>query len=155
MASVNEREDLVKVVLPLPDDAWHGQATETLWAVQSGEGVYRLRNVPFYATDLSFDDAVSARSSGDRLVFQDVVARGGHSTYRTFLSDGVEPESTRFAAAWQPLQLEGCSYERATARLFAVDVAPHADIHKVYALLEEGVRQGVWDFEEGHCGHPL
>jgi hypothetical protein len=25
----------------------------------------------------------------------------------------------------------------------------------VYELLEAGAAAGAWDFEEGHCGHPL
>lgn len=44
---------------------------------------------------------------------------------------------------------------RWSGRLFAIDVPPEADIHGVYSMLEDGEREGAWDFEEGHCGHPM
>ena len=45
------------------------------------------------------------------------------------------------------------SYEEGDA--LAVDVPPKADIYEVYSLLEAGEQNGVWEFDEGHCGHPL
>jgi hypothetical protein len=60
-----------------------------------------------------------------------------------------------FQRAWRPLQNLGCTYEVGDRRLFAVDVPQDADIHHVYALLETGEADGIWDFEEGHCGHPV
>jgi uncharacterized protein DUF4265 len=60
-----------------------------------------------------------------------------------------------FRTAWERLQALGCTYEQASSHLLLVDVPPHADIYAVYVLLEEGENAGVWDFEEGHCGHPL
>lgn len=55
--------------------------------------------------------------------------------------------------AWSPLEALGCSYEEGP--VLAVDVPRCADIHAVYELLEAGASRNVWDFEEGHCGHPL
>jgi hypothetical protein len=53
------------------------------------------------------------------------------------------------------LQAAGCSFEGVEGRLLAVDVPPRANIHHVYHLLQHGEDDGVWEFEEGHCGHPL
>jgi hypothetical protein len=61
-----------------------------MWAEPLGGDRYRLQNVPFYAYGLSFDDVVSARQIGGQLFVQDVVERGGHSTYRIFLSQDVK-----------------------------------------------------------------
>ncbi len=60
-----------------------------------------------------------------------------------------------FAQSWAPLEALGCTLERATGRLFAVDVPPAADIHEVYDGLAKGAAAGVWDFEEAHVGHVL
>jgi len=49
----------------------------------------------------------------------------------------------------------GCTYENANSRLLSIDVPPSVDIYKAYSLLELGEKEGVWDFEEAHCGHPL
>lgn len=80
-----------------------------------------------------------------------MVERGGHSTYRLFVTDAERLEL--FLEQWHPLELLGCTLERATERLIGVDVPAEADIHQVYELLEAGQARGVWDFEEAHAGH--
>ena len=54
---------------------------------------------------------------------------------------------------WQSLESLGCSYERATKHLFAVDVPPESNIMSVYQALEAGEEAGAWEFEEGACRH--
>lgn len=71
----------VKVWFKL-EDAWHDSATESLWASNLGDGLYRLENSPFYAFGVSFLDTVTAIERYGRLWFDKVVLRGGHSTYR-------------------------------------------------------------------------
>ncbi len=56
---------------------------------------------------------------------------------------------------WRRLQELGCTYERANRRLIAIDVPPRTDVYAVYRVLEEGEKAKYWEFEEGHCGHPL
>ena len=58
-----------------------------------------------------------------------------------------------FARCWAPLEDLGCTFEEGT--VLAVDVPPSANIYDVYRLLDAGASAGAWDFEEGHCGHPL
>jgi len=137
--------DLVKVTIPLPTDAWHGRATETLWAEALGANRFRLRNVPFFVCGLSFGDVVEVSASEG--VVQ--VAPSGHSTYRIFVSEGVSSVEEWLSR----LHALGVTYERATQRLIALDVSRDADPFRVYALLELGSAEGIWDFEEGHYGH--
>ena len=109
-------------------------------------------NCPFYAFGVSAEDVVLAESEDGQLYFQRVVLRGGHSTYRLWLAK-KDVTAPSFVNAWTPLQALGCSWEQGP--VLAVDVPPSADIHRVYSLLEAGETAGIWDFEEGHCGHPL
>lgn len=148
------REQYVKVVVNLPASDWHSHALETLWAEPLGGDRYRVQNVPFYAYGLSFDDVVNARQIGGQLFVQDVVERGGHSTYRVFLSQGVKRDEVRFRESWRPLEEIGATYEQANDRLLAIDVPGSTDIYRAYELLQGGEGAGVWDFEEAHCGHP-
>jgi hypothetical protein len=140
---------LKKIVAQLEPDSWHGHATETLWAERVNEGRYRLRSVPFFARGLSVEDVVTTRFEDDIDVVTGVSLHGGHSTYRVFLSDGTTLESSSFSEHWQPLADLGCTYERATERLLAIDIPPSADLHRAYELLGKGETAGVWDFEEG------
>jgi Domain of unknown function (DUF4265) len=146
--------DLLKVAVQLESGAWHGHALEKLWAERVGDGRYRLRNTPFYAKGLSFEDVVFAEVRADgQLVVSGVSLYGGHSTYR--LAPKASLEDVAFRSAWAPLQATGCSFEGVGGRLLAVDVPPQANIQQVYDLLQRGEDDGVWEFEEGHCGHSL
>jgi hypothetical protein len=140
-----------KIVLSLDPNAWHGHATETVWAEQVGTRRYRLKSVPFYAKDLSYGDVVitSPSEQGERV--ERVAIRSGHSTYRLFLAEDVSFESEVFHRYWKPLENLGCTMERATKRLIAVDVPPSTSIHAAYQRMEDGERRGIWEFEEGYC----
>jgi hypothetical protein len=144
---------LIHVVAELGDDAWHGYGAEKMWAEPVDRARVRLRNVPFFALGMSNEDVVEVEGTEEPRRIVRVAQPGGHSTYRIFLADGIDQET--FAKSWAPLATLGCEYERATDRLYAVDVPPMTDIHTVYAQLERGQRAGVWDFQEGHCGHPV
>jgi hypothetical protein len=145
---------LVKILFELEEKRHKdGYATETMWAEEVASGRYRLRNIPFHVYEVSFEDIVFAKYSEGILSFSGVSMRGGHSTYRLFLSENLE--QGEFVKLWNPIEKLGCTYEGATKRLLAVDVPPHADIYEVYKCLEKGEAEGVWHFEEGHCGHPL
>lgn len=145
--------ELTRVTFALDEpNAWHDHATETMWAEKVDDDHYRLRNVPFYAYGISFNDVVAATGGPDGLGFKQVVERGGHSTYRIFLEEDVTIDSGRFREHWNPIEEAGANYERGTEMLLAVDVPPSADINRVYDLLEAGELACVWAFEEGHCG---
>lgn len=143
---------LLRIVFELDSSAWHGNATERLWAEPIGKGRFRLRNSPFHAFGVSNGDIVFGEDRGGQLWFAGISIRGGHSTYRLKLA-GHGRETPAFQKYWDPLQRLGCSYEEGP--VLSVDVPAEADIYAVYRLLEAGAAAGVWDFEEGHCGHPL
>lgn len=142
-----------KVIMPLAAADWHNHANEIMWAFPLGENRFRIQNVPFYAFGVSYDDVVEAPTIGNQNVMRAVVQRGGHSTYRIFVSNTASLK--RFSEFWLPLERLGCTFERATERLFGIDVPPEADIYKVYDLLQAGEDAGVWDFQEAHVGHAL
>jgi hypothetical protein len=146
------KEGLVKVTFTLEPGTWHGSATETLWAEPIGPGQYRLENSPFFAFGISYKDVVLARPDGSKILFVETFSRGGHSTYR------IVPNPDRIAeldGMWALLQKYGCSSEEGLKGLLTVDVPPDANIFDVYRALEAGEREGVWTFEEGHCGHAV
>jgi hypothetical protein len=150
---VRRERDLEKVLFQLDPGAWHGSATEMLWAERVDQQRFRLRNVPFFVFGVSVEDVVFARPAEGIYEFEGVSIRGGHSTYRIITRAAGSAES--FEQKWQVLEQLGCTYEQGPGRLRAVDVPPRANIYKVYELLEQGEHEGVWEFEEGHCGHPL
>jgi hypothetical protein len=140
---------LVRIVFILEKGAWHGSATERLWADDIGDGRYRVRNSPFFAFGISTEDIIFAIKKDGQLYFEGVSIRGGHSTYRLRLKH--HKRDNLFERHWLALQDMGCTYEEGV--VLVVDVPPQADIDAVYKALESGEAAGVWEFEEGHCGH--
>lgn len=144
------RDDgLVRIVFELDASKWHGNARERLWAEPVGSGRYRLRNTPFFAFGVSFEDIVFSEERDGEIFFAGTSIAGGHSTYRLMLL--VKRTDDSFLKYWQPLQSLGCTFEEGI--VLAVDVPPSTDVHEAYRLLDAGEVAGIWSFEEGHCGH--
>lgn len=147
-------EPLTKITFQVSPDENAGVRSESIWAEPLGDAQYRLHNVPFYAREVSLGDTVLAKEHDGALWVEKILQRGGHSTYRVFLCDALDMKSDAFRIAWKDIEALGCTFENANGRWFAVDIPPDADADSAYELLERGEADGVWTFEEGHCGHP-
>ena len=158
---------LVKVNFDLDARDWHGSGSETLWASHvSTDPVcrrLRLENSPFYVTGISFRDVVKARPTENPIVFEfeEVIARGGHSTYMILVTEGEELDSPAFLAHWDLLKQKGCSCESTHERyptgsrlLLSVDVPPSVDLFETCKILERGQAIGLWLFQEGSAHLP-
>lgn len=147
--------DLLKVVLELEPSDWHSFSAENMWAEDLDGGRFRLRNSPFAAYGYSLNDVVLGEMREDRIVVTRVLFHSGHSTYRAILAPTASIRSPIFQEHWAPLAEIGCTFEQSEDHLLAIDVPPGADIHRTYRFLEKGEKDGVWDFEEAHCGHSV
>jgi hypothetical protein len=153
-------EQLVKVIFELDRSEWHGHDSETMWAtpVPGTEWrPFRLLNSPFFAIGVSYQDIVKAKPVKHELIFEEVVERGGHSTYMLIL----EGSKALVGSYWNLLEKTGCSYESGHMELsmgkreiYSVDVPPSADIYEVFELLERGEKDNVWLFQEGYAHLP-
>ena len=65
------------------------------------------------------------------------------------------PKNSQIKALLKKLNDLQCDIEGAAKKRVAVDVLPHADIHKGCAVLQKAEQTWIIDFEEGHCGHPV
>lgn len=149
-----ENEELVKVRVAIPDDSGWELESEGLWAKNISPGVFELRNIPFYAYGLSCEDHVTAEPDEHGQMYVKVVLeRGGHSTYRVFSRTGFEVAPIKKII--EELEFLGCEFEFANPKHLAVDVPPRVDVYAVYEVLEKGETAGLFEFEEGLCGHPL
>jgi len=145
--SANEH---VKIAFDLDPADGHGYETETVWAEPVGGDRFRLQNSPFFAFGVSAEDVVSAVPARKGIYkFQQVVQMGGHSTYRIFLQDSTIADDC-FLTRWHEIQALGATYENGNGRFVSVDIPPETDIRKIYCLLEQGEKDGVWAFEEAN-----
>lgn len=97
---------------------------ESLWAEIVSDGRYRIDNIPFDVYAVSLGDTVGGDLVDDRIACPEVLARGGHSTYRVLVEDDAGFESKSFTEFWRELERLGGSYEVAKRRWIAIDVPP-------------------------------
>jgi len=148
---IEKRDGVFKLNISLPQDAWHGFESESVWAEALEDGSMRILNTPFFAKGISFKDVVSIKIEPEMIRFDSVICKSGHSTYRILIDDATVDRM--FKTRWGEIATLGCTYESFVTdaiRLYAVDIPPSIDVHKVYALLAAGEKDGVWDFEEGN-----
>jgi len=139
--------EFVKLRLKAPDGT-----VETPWAVDLGEGLYRLDNIPFFAYGVSADVVIQAAPEDDGyLAFSKLVTRSGNRTLRIAFKDKVtktEPLLIRLSEI-------GVGWEGAFSKLIALNVPPEVDLDRVVDLL---TRSGEnWEYanptwEELHPG---
>ncbi|KIC25474.1 DUF4265 domain-containing protein [Leisingera sp. ANG-S3] len=144
-----------KATIELDQDDWHSHSTESVWLSEVSAGKYRVENIPFFARGLSFRDIVSVREIDGQLVITKRLRSGKGSTYRIIPAKGGSKNVlNQFLTA---LNEAGCAYEHGDFGfdLYALNVPAGVDVHKVYALLEDGEQSKVWDFEEGDCSHDI
>ena len=130
-----------------------GKVSETLWAEDLGGRRNRQQNVPERVSGISKGDAFLAQTVDGLPTFGSVIERGNHSTFRVLL-DGSAAE-TAFGRFWPALEALGCRYEEPRRGRYAVDVPGDADLDLVLEILEDGVAEGVWQFEAAHLGQPV
>lgn len=130
----------------------NGIKTESLWAEQVAPDRFRILNSPFFVFGISADDIVSAKEKNRVLEFQNVIARGGHSTYRLFLQGGRTISSPDFQTYWKPISRHGATFENADNHFISIDITPEQNIVEIYKLFEKGELDGIWAFEEAHYG---
>ena len=153
-----DNNDAIRVRLKLDHDSWHGTASEGIWTrlVKSlaDKAIVEVNNIPFFSKALSFRDKIVIAFRNNEVVFDSIVERGGHSTYRVFLQNPdddkrkILPTLNTLGCFWESTRFNG-------GELFALDIPPEVNIHDIYEILDRGQKEGLWLFEEGYIGHLL
>ena len=126
------------------EDGYPPASVESLWALPVGEGLFKIDNIPFFATGIAVDDIVSATLEGEVLQYSDVVQPSGHSTLRVIVYD--ESQVAEVRALFKQM---GCSTELShIPGLIAIDVPPSVSLDVLKPVLDEGRAKDRWDYEE-------
>jgi hypothetical protein len=130
-----------KVLFPFDGGA------EAMWADILGGGRYILDNVPVFAYDVSYGDEFSANRLPDgRLLFERVHRRGGHSTYRVTLHEGLFADTRVRDRIAEAKRLSALTSDYA-GELLAFSVQDQTADAQIELLLEDGKNDGLWDWE--------
>lgn len=138
------REDLVKVVIELPEPDM-GVSGERVWAAPLGSDLYEIRNSPWHSRQVNWGDIVKARAQADNQwpIFIEVVRRSGHRTMHIFLLEKGREKQQEFLAKFKEL---GATYENADNRMCALDFEPGVDVQPILAYLEPLKTKGLLDY---------
>lgn len=59
-------------------------ATESVWA-EKENNYYRIKNIPFFAPNISYDDLISVEEDEEELFFEDIIETSGNSTLQIII----------------------------------------------------------------------
>jgi len=110
------------------------------WADDLGGNKYQLKNFPFYAYGISYDDIVEAdlKYSDDPYPYMiRVLEKFGHKTLRIILEESIK-ESEHSNKILKEISEMGCGYEGTNGeKYFVINVQPHCDFWSVCNYLTE------------------
>jgi hypothetical protein len=135
--------------LETDEDGWPPADWEMVWAIRRGDGRFELDNIPFFAMDVAAGDVVGALADGDRLIFDRVLAEGGHSTIRVIMFELDEKDAVRQSLAQMGCETEGSHLPS----LFAVDIPPGSDYRQVVTFLDTKAAEDVLEYQESAIRH--
>ncbi len=134
----------ITFILKQDEDGYPPVVAERVWADRIGSDLYRLDNIPFFATAATLGDIVRVEDVDGELRFSGVVVPSGNSLIRVLCYDSADVALIR-----QKISAMGCSTEYdATHGLIAISVPPGVRLDQVYAAFEKQLRAGSVDYEE-------
>jgi Domain of unknown function (DUF4265) len=126
------------------------------YPIIENDKLFKLASIPFYLRNVSLGDVVKANVTTlfddemEVFVFDSVVQRGGHNTYRLLLK---RPRSDALTDTITDLLSRGMAVEHKDNDFLAVDVPPGLDQHKVDAFLIEQADHGRWGMQDGNLNN--
>lgn len=138
-------EELVKIRVDLPNHLAIGG--ESMWAKNLSNGHYQIKNIPFYAYGLNFDDIVIAKAASDDLKPEiiSLAKSNGHQTLRIIFTDDLGKEE--HIEIIESIRTEHIGYEGMNSNHFALNVTPEGDYNALYDALEALEEKEILSFE--------
>ena len=136
---------LVKLHVDLPNH-W-SVGGESMWAKPVGENLYQLKNIPFFAYGLNYNDTVMAIAKHDDLKPEilEIVETSGHQTLRVLFTDNKS--KTEHIAIIESIRTEHIGYEGWDNDQFTFNVKPSGNYDEFFDKLDELELQDVLSFE--------
>jgi hypothetical protein len=118
---------------------------ESMWAREIEGDLFAIKNLPFFAFGLNFNDVVRAPKDGEIREVRAVIRPSGHRTLRVVFHAHLSVDEQ--VVHLDALKDVGGSFERATNRMVAIDVPPPAAYDAMVALLTKLEKDDALVFE--------
>ncbi|MDQ0065121.1 DUF4265 domain-containing protein [Chryseobacterium lathyri] len=119
-------------------------AEERLWIEQKSDSEYQIKNIPFFAPNLAFNDIISVEDDDGDFYFEDIIKASEHSTIQIVMFD-----DTKIEDVLKSLEEFGCSWEGMDGQtIIAVDVPPSVNYSDIQEYLQKMLSDNVFDYKE-------
>ncbi len=139
-------EKLTKIHIPLPNH-W-ATGGESLWALPLGNNNYQIKNIPFYAYGLNYDDIVEALppDTNSKPIIKKLLKQNGHITIRViFLGDIVKQDAINMMD--EITADKGSGYEGISTKYFAIDIEPDGNYDSILDKLDKLESKEIISYE--------
>jgi hypothetical protein len=119
-------------------------AEEILWIQKINDSEYQIKNIPFFAPNLAFDDIISVEDDEGNFYFEDIIKTSEHSTIQIVMFD-----DEKIKEVIKDLEDLNCSWEGMNNQaILAVDVPSSINYRIIKEYLEEKLQKNVLDYKE-------
>ncbi|MFH7010881.1 DUF4265 domain-containing protein [Flavobacterium sp. FlaQc-52] len=125
-------------------------AMESVWAVKEENG-YRIKNIPFFAPNIAYDDLISVEDDDGELFFDDIIDESGNSTIQIIINnesdiDYITKKIESFDCGWEESHLKG---------YISVNVPKEISYLPVKSFLSNELENKKLDFKEACMAHNM
>lgn len=132
------------------EDDYPPVSKESVWGEKLPSGNYKIKNIPFYTKEVSFDDEVTVSKGEDgELLFNAVIENSGNSTIRVIF---LEKEDSKIMDFKNKMVALGCEWEEFSKSFFSVNIPPETDLDVVIDIMAAWSKKGLLEYEYGFLG---
>ncbi len=119
---------------------------ETVWAQIKEENIYQIKNIPFFASNISFNDIVEVEDDDGQLYINKIKEVSLHSTIQIVFLD-----KSKKGEVINQLESIGCSWEGMHNQDYlALDVKPSLNYTLIKSYLDDLFNLDILDYKEAN-----
>ncbi|MGH2666304.1 DUF4265 domain-containing protein [Flavobacterium sp.] len=123
-------------------------AIESVWALREGD-CYRIKNIPFFAPNIAYDDLITVEEDEDELFFDDIVEESGNSTLQIIIFNendinDITKKIEDFECGWEGSHLKG---------YISINVPKKVKYSPIKEFLESKSKEKKLDYKEACLAH--
>lgn len=122
--------------------------TESVWADKE-EQFYRIKNIPFFAPNIAYDDLISVEDDDDELFYDELIQESGNSTIQIIVFKENDVKSIT-----KQLEQFGCGWEGSHLKTYiSVNVPKNIEYQVVKSYLDSLESEHIISYKEACLAH--
>lgn len=125
-------------------------AMETVWVAKEENG-YRIKNIPFFAPNIAYDDLIIVEDDDGELFYDDIIIESGNSTIQLIIYnendiEGITKKIESFDCGWEESHLKG---------YISVNVPKEVSFLPIKSFLNNELENKKLDYKEACLSHSI